>query len=68
MTLQQIECFLELAETLNYTVTAQKMFISQPAVSKHIQTLEADLGFKLIDRSIAGVSFSHRQVSHYVSV
>lgn len=52
MTLQDILCFLKLAETLNYTKTAEQLFISQPAVSRHINSLESDLGFKLLDRSV----------------
>ncbi len=52
MTLQDITCFLNLAETLNYTKTAEELFISQPAVTRHINSLEDDLGIKLFDRSV----------------
>ena len=52
MTLQDISCFLKLAETLNYTKTAEELFISQPAVTRHINSLEDELGIKLFDRSV----------------
>jgi DNA-binding transcriptional LysR family regulator len=46
-----IRCFLTLAETLNFSETAKKLFISQQAVSKHIAQLEKDFGFKLFIRT-----------------
>ena len=52
MTIQDITCFLKLAETLNYTKTAEELFISQPAVTRHINSLEDELGVKLFDRSV----------------
>lgn len=52
MTIQDINCFIKLAETLNYTKTAEALFISQPAVTRHINALEEDLGFLLFDRSV----------------
>ena len=52
MTLQELEYFYDLAQTLNYSVTAERLFVSQPVVSKHIQLLEESLGFLLIDRTI----------------
>ncbi len=52
MTIQDITCFLKLAENLNYTKTAEELFISQPAVTRHINSLEEELGIKLFDRSV----------------
>lgn len=51
MTIQEITCFMKLAETLSYTRTAELLYISQPAVTKHIKLLEEELGVSLIDRS-----------------
>ena len=44
----RIITFLTLAETLNYTHTAKRLNLSQPAVTKHIQALEDELDTKLI--------------------
>lgn len=52
MTIQDITCFLKLAETLNYTKTASVLYISQPALSRHISALEQEIGALLFDRTI----------------
>ena len=43
----KIKCFLSLAETRNFTMTASLLYLSQQAVSKNIIGLEEDLGMKL---------------------
>lgn len=47
----QIECFFNLAETLNFSETAKQLYISQQAVSKNISKLEASVGFALFYRT-----------------
>ncbi len=47
----QVECFLSLANTLNFSETAKQLFISQQAVSKNIAKFEENLGFPLFIRS-----------------
>lgn len=39
--------FLQVYERLNYREAAESLYISQPAVTQHIQALENDLGVKL---------------------
>lgn len=39
--------FLTLCETMNYTLAAQRLHITQPAVTQHIRALEAHYGCKL---------------------
>jgi DNA-binding transcriptional LysR family regulator len=50
MELRQLECFLELSKFQNVSLTAEKLNISQPALSKTIGLLESELGNKLFDR------------------
>lgn len=50
--------FVTLAETCNYMEAADQLFISQSALSRHIKTLEEDLGVQLFDRSTRKVSLS----------
>ncbi|MDP4144985.1 MAG: LysR family transcriptional regulator [Bacillota bacterium] len=50
MNTRQLEYFVSLAETLSFTKTAQKFFISQTAVTKQIKMLENSLDIKLFDR------------------
>lgn len=47
----QLNVFLVAAETLNFTKAAQKLHMSQPSVSQHIQTLERHFNTKLFDRT-----------------
>lgn len=51
MNSKQLEYFVSLAETLNFTKTAQKFYISQTAITKQIKTLEHNLNTKLFDRN-----------------
>ena len=44
MNLQKLQVFLTLYETLNYTETAERLYISQGNVSKQIMALEKELG------------------------
>ena len=46
-----VRCFLILAETLNFTETANRVYLTQQAVSKNISNLEDSFGFILFDRS-----------------
>lgn len=50
--------FVTLSETCNYMEAADQLFISQSALSRHIKTLEEDLGVQLFDRSTRKVSLS----------
>lgn len=56
MELRKLEFLLDLAETENYSETAERMFTTQGNVSKQILALEKELGAELIDRS-------HRKIS-----
>lgn len=51
MTQQQIICFLMLARERSFTRAAEKLYISQPVVSRQISALEQELGFKLFFRT-----------------
>lgn len=51
MEIKQLECFISLAETLNFSQTAQQLYLSQPAVTGQIKSLENELGFVLFQRN-----------------
>ncbi|WP_234987876.1 helix-turn-helix domain-containing protein [Carnobacterium iners] len=42
------QTFLTLAEVMNYTQTAKKLHITQPAVTQHIQYLQNELNTELL--------------------
>jgi DNA-binding transcriptional LysR family regulator len=54
----QLEIFSMIAQTMNFTRTAQQLYITQPAVSHHIKMLEGSLGVKLLTRSSHGVALT----------
>ncbi len=43
------ETFLKLTELMNYRKTAQELHLTQPAVTRQIQSLEEELGVKLFE-------------------
>ncbi|MCC8123652.1 MAG: LysR family transcriptional regulator [Oscillospiraceae bacterium] len=47
----QLECFVAVAEFLNFTKAAEALKITQPAVSHQINSLEDELGTKLFVRN-----------------
>jgi DNA-binding transcriptional LysR family regulator len=65
MQLVQLECFVHLAETLNFSITAQYLHISQPAVSHQIKALEDELNLKLLKRTRRNVELTPAGLSFY---
>lgn len=53
--IRELEVFVALAETLNYRRTAERVHLSQPAVSGLITRLEHGLGARLFERSTRAV-------------
>ena len=51
MNRQQLEMFLSLSKTLNFTKTANDFFTSQPTISRQISLLEEEWGLPLFIRS-----------------
>lgn len=47
-----------LAETLNYTKAAESLFLTPPALSRHIAALEGHLGVKLLNRTTRSVALT----------
>ncbi|HPQ60731.1 MAG TPA: LysR family transcriptional regulator, partial [Syntrophales bacterium] len=50
VTLQQLEGLLLLVENRSFSKAAEKMFMTQPSLTKHIRNLEEEAGSKVVDR------------------
>lgn len=58
MNANQIEYAVRLAQVRNFSQLAEELHISQPALSRHIQNLEQDLGVKLFDRTTSPLTLT----------
>lgn len=58
MNLRQLEYAVELSKVLSISQTAEKLRITQPALSKQILALEKDLGVVLFDRSVTPLALT----------
>ncbi len=56
---RQLQCFLTLAELLNYGKTARVLYMSQPTITFQIQSLEEAFGVKLFERDRKQVRLTH---------
>ena len=54
----QLECFIAVAEHLNFSRASEELKITQPAVSHQIKALEKELGVKLFQRTSKNVALT----------
>ncbi len=55
---RELECFVAVAEHLNFSKAAAQLHLSQPPLTRHIQSLEEKLGVKLLTRNTHAVSLT----------
>ena len=60
MRIEQLIYLADIAQTGSITTTAQRVFLSQQAVSESIRNLEKELGYQLLNRSKTGVRLTQR--------
>ncbi|MEC5400019.1 LysR substrate-binding domain-containing protein [Uliginosibacterium sp. H1] len=58
MEIRQLKYFIVVAEEGNISRAAARLHISQPPLTRHIQSLEEDLGVKLFHRTTSGVELT----------
>ncbi len=58
MTLDQLKYFLVMAQWLNFSRAAERLYMSQPNLTKQIAALEKELGFSLFKRNKRHVSLT----------
>lgn len=58
MTLQQLKYIVMIADTGTISEAANKLFISQPSLTKSLRELEKEMGISIFDRTNKGISIS----------
>ncbi|MDT0540167.1 LysR substrate-binding domain-containing protein [Croceitalea sp. P059] len=58
MTITQLQYVLAVAEYQNFTLAAEKSFVTQPTLSMQVQKLEDELGILIFDRSKKPISIT----------
>ncbi|TDD20951.1 LysR family transcriptional regulator [Nonomuraea diastatica] len=58
--LRELRYFVTVAEELNVTRAAERLFVSQPALSKQLRVLERQLGFGLFERVPSGMALTRQ--------
>lgn len=66
MNLKQLEAFVKVAEYGNFSKAARALFLTQPTVSAHIASLEAELDARLFIRNTKEVTLSESGEKLYV--
>ena len=54
----RLKAFMSVARNLSFTRAAQELYVSQPAITKHIKELEHSYGVRLFDRESGGISLT----------
>ncbi len=58
MRMEQLRCLVDIAQTGSLTGTAQRLFVSQQAISKSMKQLEQELGIEILVRTNIGVQIT----------
>ncbi|WP_322470166.1 LysR family transcriptional regulator [Hydrogenophaga sp. SNF1] len=58
LSIQELEAVVDVAETLSFRASAQRSFVSQPALSRTIAAAESKLGTRLFDRNTRHVQLT----------
>lgn len=65
LNLARLRTFCEVADASSYTVAAARLFRTQPAVSKQVAELEAELGLRLFERQGRNIRLTPPGVTLY---
>lgn len=66
MTIAQIKYFVTVAKCLSFTKAAEQLFITQPALSRHIRNMEEELNIQLFVRTSSGIRLTPAGSTLYI--
>ena len=58
MDFEQLKTFLEVARQKSFSRAAERLLVTQPAISAQIRSLEKEMGARLFDRDGGKVTFT----------
>ena len=64
----QLETFIQAADSGSFSKAAEKLFISQTAVTKQINLLEDNLGIKLFNRTLKRAEDAQRKEANIIRI
>ncbi len=65
MTFEQIKSFLAIVKYNHFTMASQELYISQSSISKHIKSLEKELGVELFNRQHRNIKLTEAGQEFY---
>ncbi len=68
MTISQIKYFITVAKCLSFTKAAEQLFLTQPALSRHISKMEEELNVQLFVRTGSGIRLTPAGSSLYLGM
>jgi DNA-binding transcriptional LysR family regulator len=66
MELRQLNYFITISDLKSFTRAAKKLFISQPALTNQMNSLESELGMRLFERTSRSVSLTSAGQTFYL--
>ena len=61
----RLKVFYSVAKNLSFTKASQELFVSQPAVTKHVHELESMYHVRLFDRMNNKITLSLRSIARW---
>ena len=68
MTLEQLKYFIDVAETLNITVSSRKFYISPQGLSRSLKSLQQELNTELFSFNKGKIELTQNGIIYYTKI